>query len=98
MIKKVANETLNYSIALCREKEVKGFIIDFHIRRYLNIHEICTFTVCRVLNAYQGSTNGSKFENIVEFDLSVINIACIMKINFLHKLLPKDRKCNRKNG
>ena len=48
MIKNVANETLNYSIALCREKEVKGFIIDFHIRRYLNLHKTCTFTVCRV--------------------------------------------------
>ena len=43
MIKKVANETLNYSIALCREKEVKGFIIDFHIRRYLNLHETLYF-------------------------------------------------------
>ena len=82
MIKNVANETLNYSIALCREKEVKGFIIDFHIRRYLNLHKTCTFTVCHVLKAHKGSTNGSKFENMIVFDLSVINIACILKINF----------------
>ena len=50
MIKNVENETLNYSIALCRAEEVKGFIIDFHIHRYLNFHKTCNFMLCSVLN------------------------------------------------